>query len=71
MHLFKSLTKRGSKLSINVKQLDTEFPYVELVDSKLSQAEISQLEEQHNMKLLSIKAVSEYKTRYGFKKNES
>lgn len=58
-------------MSTEVKKLDTDFPYVEKIGSKLSSVEISQIEERYGIKLFSIKTIAENKTRYGFKRNES
>ena len=56
-------------MTIEVKRSDSEFPYVEK-NGNLLPEEIAELEQQYNMKLLSIKNISESKIRYGFKKNQ-
>ena len=54
-------------MTIEVKRSDSEFPYVEK-NGNLLPEEITKLEQQHNMKLISIKNITDTKTRYGFKK---
>ena len=57
-------------MTIEVKRSDSEFPYVEKLNGNLLPEEIAELEQQYNMKLLSIKNITDTKIRYGFKKNE-
>lgn len=53
---------------IDLKQKDLKFPYVDMINDTLTDTDIQEIEQQNNLKLLSIKQISQTKTRYGFKK---